>query len=55
MNDLATKVGMSLRNFKRRFAKATGDTPLAYVQRYRVEAAKRLLESTDKGVSAVCY
>ena len=36
---------MSLRNFVRRFKQATGDSPLIYVQKLRVAAAKRLLES----------
>jgi len=55
MDDLAARVGMSLRNFKRRFRSATGDSPLTYVQRFRVEAAKRLFENTHKSISEVCY
>src|SRR5690606_31431345 len=35
------------RTFKRRFTVATGVTPLEYVQRLRVEHAKRRLERTD--------
>jgi transcriptional regulator GlxA family with amidase domain len=41
----AHRVGMSLRNFVRRFKQATGDSPLIYLQKLRVAAAKRLLES----------
>ena len=41
---LANRHGMSRRSFERRFKAATGDTPLAYQQRIRVETAKRLLE-----------
>jgi transcriptional regulator GlxA family with amidase domain len=55
MDDLAARVGMSLRNLKRRFRKATGDSPLSYLQRFRVEAAKRLLENTRKSISEICY
>jgi transcriptional regulator GlxA family with amidase domain len=55
VDGLADRVGMSPRNFKRRFGSATGDSPLAYLQRYRVEAAKRLLESTSLGVAEICY
>jgi transcriptional regulator GlxA family with amidase domain len=55
MDDLAARVGMSVRNFKRRFRSATGDSPLTYVQRFRVEAAKRLFENTYKSISEVCY
>jgi transcriptional regulator GlxA family with amidase domain len=36
---------MSLRNFVRRFKQATGDSPLIYLQKLRVAAAKRLLEN----------
>ena len=55
MDTLADQIGMSLRNFKRRFRKATGDTPLAYLQRYRIEAAKRLLENTQINIAEICY
>ena len=54
VDDLAARVGMSLRNFKRRFRKATGDSPLIYLQRFRVEAAKRLFENTHKSISEIC-
>ena len=40
----AESAGMSLRNFVRRFKQATGDSPLIYLQKLRVAAAKRLLE-----------
>jgi transcriptional regulator GlxA family with amidase domain len=45
---LARRVGMSLRNFVRRFKQATGDSPLIYLQKLRVAAAKRLLESEHR-------
>jgi transcriptional regulator GlxA family with amidase domain len=41
---LAQKHHISRRSLERRFKRATGATPLAYVQQVRVEAAKRLLE-----------
>jgi transcriptional regulator GlxA family with amidase domain len=41
------------RTFKRRFAAATGLTPLAYVQRLRIEEAKRRLERGDEPVDEV--
>ena len=44
----AQRVGMSLRNFVRRFKEATGDSPLNYLQKLRVAAAKRLLESDHR-------
>lgn len=45
LNEVAQLHGMSRRTFERRFKHATGDTPLAYLQRTRVEAAKRMLEN----------
>jgi len=39
--------------FKRRFAAATGLTPIAYVQRLRIEDAKRRLERTDASVEEI--
>ena len=43
------------RTFKRRFAAATGLTPIAYVQRLRVEDAKRRLERTDNSVEEISW
>jgi transcriptional regulator GlxA family with amidase domain len=46
---LAAKAGMSPRNFARVFLKDTGTTPARFVERLRVEAARRRLEeSHDK-------
>ncbi len=47
VEELAQATGMARRTFERRFKQATGQTPLSYLQRARVEAAKRLLESTN--------
>ena len=52
-DSLADHVGMSVRNFKRRFKQATGDTPLMYLQRFRIETAKRLLEKSGLGVEEI--
>jgi transcriptional regulator GlxA family with amidase domain len=41
------------RTFKRRFSAATGLTPIDYVQRLRVEDAKRRLERTDAPVDEI--
>jgi transcriptional regulator GlxA family with amidase domain len=38
--------GLAPRTFKRRFAAATGYSPIAYVQALRIEEAKHLLETT---------
>jgi transcriptional regulator GlxA family with amidase domain len=43
------------RTFKRRFAAATGLTPIVYVQRLRIEDAKRRLERTDAPVDEISW
>ena len=43
------------RTFKRRFTAATGLTPIAYVQRLRIEDAKRRLERTDASVDEISW
>jgi transcriptional regulator GlxA family with amidase domain len=43
------------RTFKRRFAAATGVAPIAYVQRLRIEDAKRRLERTDGSVEDISW
>lgn len=45
--------GLAPRTFKRRFRKATGMTPLEYVQQLRVEQAKTLLETSDAAVDEI--
>jgi transcriptional regulator GlxA family with amidase domain len=49
----AQSVGMSLRNFVRRFQNATGDSPLIYLQKLRVAVAKRLLESDQRSMQEI--
>ena len=51
VEQLARAVAMSPRTFARRFAQATGNTPLEYTQRVRIEAAKRALEAGDRVAS----
>ena len=50
---LAKRVAMSPRNFARVFGREVGDTPARWVERARVEAARRLLEESDDGVEAI--
>ena len=47
--------GLAPRTFKRRFAAATGHTPIAYVQRIRVERAKRMLETSDESIEEISW
>ena len=50
---LAARVGMSPRNFARRFTAAAGETPLAYLHRLRIDAARHLLETRSKSIADV--
>ncbi len=55
VEDLASKFAIGRRNFERRFKKATNNTPVEYIQRVKVEAAKKSLETSQKNVSEVMY
>jgi transcriptional regulator GlxA family with amidase domain len=52
---LVERSGLPERTFKRRFARATGYAPIAYVQHVRVEEAKRRLERTSQPVDRISY
>ncbi len=52
---IAKNVNLNARSFLRRFKKATSNTPLEYIQRVRVEAAKRKLESTTQTIMEVMF
>ena len=47
--------GLASRTFSRRFAQATGLSPIQYVQQLRVEAAKRRLERSDASVEQIAW
>jgi transcriptional regulator GlxA family with amidase domain len=53
LEGLAARSGMSPRNFARRFAAATGETPLGYLHRLRIDAARHLLETRGKSIADV--
>ena len=52
---LAREFGMSRRTFERRFKKATGHTPVFYLQLVRVEAAKQMLETDYRSFDEIAY
>ena len=52
---IAEQVHLNSRSFLRRFKKATSNTPLEYIQRVRVEAAKKKLESTTDTIMEIMY
>lgn len=55
IEDLADRVAMNRRTFERRFKAATRNTVIEYMQRVRVEAAKRAFEASRLNVSEVMY
>lgn len=50
---VADAVGVSPRTLIRRFKQAVGETPTRYLQQLRIDAAKRLLESTGLNLDAI--
>ena len=55
VEELANRFSMSPRTFIRRFKKATLNTPLEYMQRIKVEVAKKSFESSTLNISEVMY
>jgi transcriptional regulator GlxA family with amidase domain len=53
VDEMIRQSGLAERTFKRRFTQATGFPPIEYVQRLRVEDAKRRLERTDAAVDEI--
>jgi transcriptional regulator GlxA family with amidase domain len=52
---LSSRFSAGRRNFDRRFIKATGNTPLEYAQRVKIESAKKAFENSRKTVNEVMY
>lgn len=52
-DELSNKFAISRRNFERRFKKATNNTVNEYVQRVKIEAAKKTFETTRKNITEV--
>jgi transcriptional regulator GlxA family with amidase domain len=55
VEEMIKRSKLAERTFKRRFASATGMAPIAYVQRLRIEDAKRRLERTDASVDEISW
>jgi transcriptional regulator GlxA family with amidase domain len=55
VDELSSKLGVGRRTFERRFKKATTNTVIEYLQRVKIEAAKKELESGRKTVNEVMY
>lgn len=55
IEELAARVNTSRRTFERRFKHATGNTAIEYLQRVRIEVAKKQFEATRKNVNEVMF
>lgn len=55
VEEVSQKFAVGRRNFDRRFVKATGNTPVEYLQRVKIESAKKSFETTRKTVNEVMY
>ena len=52
---LANLVNTGRRTFERRFKEATNNTPIEYIQRVRIEAAKKFFEASRRNVSEIMF
>ena len=55
VEETVRRSGLAERTFKRRFTEATGLAPIDYIQRLRIEDAKRRLERTDAPVDEISW
>ncbi|OSJ18139.1 AraC family transcriptional regulator [Bradyrhizobium canariense] len=55
LESLAAVVGMSARNLARHFVQATGITPHEFIERARIDAARMMLEGSDRPLKAVAF
>lgn len=55
IEDLSSRLAVGRRNFDRRFIKATGNTPVEYTQRVKIESAKKALEISRKTINEIMY
>ena len=55
VDELAAIAATGRRSFERRFRLATNNSVLEYIQRVKIEAAKRQFESSRKNINEVMY
>lgn len=55
IESLSSHFAVGRRNFDRRFIKASGNTPVEYMQRVKMEAAKKSFETSRKNINEVMY
>jgi transcriptional regulator GlxA family with amidase domain len=55
VDQLASRFAIGRRNFERRFKKATSNTVIEYMQRVKIEAAKKSFETSRKNINEIMY
>jgi transcriptional regulator GlxA family with amidase domain len=55
IDELAERAALGRRSFERRFKQATNNSVLEYIQRVKIEAAKRSLETSRKNINEVMF
>lgn len=55
LEEMVSRFGVARRSLERRFRRATGHSPIAYVQHLRIAEAKRRLERTNMPVEKIGY
>lgn len=55
VEDMSAKFAVGRRSFDRRFIKATGNTPVEYSQRVKIESAKKAIEAGRKTINEIMY
>lgn len=55
IESLSNLINIGRRTFERRFKEATNNTPITYIQRVRIEAAKKIFEAARKNVTETMF
>ncbi len=55
VEQLTSIVALGRRNFERRFKRATANTVTEYIQRVKMEAAKKSFETSQKNINEIMY
>jgi transcriptional regulator GlxA family with amidase domain len=55
VEEMVNLINLGRRTFERRFKEATNNTPIEYIQRVRIEAAKKFFEASRKNVTEIMY
>lgn len=55
VSELASMLALSRRSLERRFKRATSNTVIEYIQRVKIEAAKKSFETSRKNINEIMY